>query len=84
MKVAINSAGVNTAIEAFKETYERLVKDGIEPRLIVIAMSEIIAYCLANSKGLSGGSEASYRLWLRAFEVAYQAKLRKLRAGSES
>lgn len=74
MTKAFNAADMDTALDAVKATYERLVNDGIDPNHVVIAMSEIIAYCLAH-KSATGCGDESYRLWLRAFESSYRAQL---------
>lgn len=77
---ALNPADVDTALDAVKATYEQLVKDGIDPGAIVIAMSEIIAYCLAQ-KALSGGGSLVYGLWLDTFEKSYREQLNGERTG---
>ena len=76
-KPALNSADLDTALDAVKETYERLVKADIDPSVVVIAMSEIIAYCLAHQAATGGGDEQAYRLWLRAFETTYRDHLQE-------
>lgn len=75
---SLNAADLDKALDAVKETYEQLVKAGIDPAVVVIAMSEIIAYCLAH-KALSGGGEAdTLRVWRTAFETTYRDQLREM------
>lgn len=77
---ALNSADLNTALDAVKATYEQLVKDGIDPSVVVIAMSEIVAYCLVQ-KNLTGGGDQTYNVWLTAFEMSYRDQLHEAKGG---
>lgn len=75
----LNTVDLDIALNAVKATYEQLVKDGIDPSIVVIAMSEIVAYCLAHKAATGAGDEQAYRLWLRAFETSYRDQLQRTR-----
>jgi len=76
----LNSADLNTSLDAVKATYERLIRGGIDPAVVVIAMSEIIAFCLAHKALTGGDEEETYRTWLLPFESSYRVHLEDQKA----
>lgn len=78
----LKAKDIDVARRAFADTYERLVKEGSDPHLIVIAMSEILAHCVAFKAISGGGGEDVYRAWLAGFHSAYRQELEQQQVSS--
>jgi hypothetical protein len=68
----LNPVEIDKALDAFKAEYERLTHAGVDPNVVVVAMSEIIAFALAHRAVTGGGAEETLRVYRRAFESAYR------------
>jgi hypothetical protein len=70
-----NPADMDTALDAFKAEYERLVTSGLDPSVVVIAMSELIAFCLAHKAVTGGDVQGTLTVWREAFESSYRSHI---------
>lgn len=72
MLTALSQVDLDTAIGRFRATYDQLVFAGIDPHIVVIAMSEIVAYCLAQKAVTGGGEAETLAVWRVPFESSYR------------